>query len=205
MVAGSVLLFVSWVAQNYQQSTWADERQRLMRSQSVLDVGEVRMEHWLALFMAEKAKVIPDRKLLGAYGYKLLQSDRNLAAWGAVRLEKDGAAVSRIFQKRDDLLGVAYRLYQEEKTEDLVRLVEQTLDATIKAGVVERDTQRFFDAVDVVNQQEEFWNRTFLLSYVLGALLIGVAYLLDWRRATGPPNQAHPTAPRGGGGDSPGV
>jgi hypothetical protein len=45
------------------------------------------MEHWLSLFIQERARPRPDEKLLATYAYKLLQSNRNLATWGSGQLK----------------------------------------------------------------------------------------------------------------------
>jgi len=53
---GSVLLFTSWILQNYLQSSWAGEKEYLDKTQILVSSEEGQMNEWLTFLLQERGK-----------------------------------------------------------------------------------------------------------------------------------------------------
>lgn len=184
-ICGSVLLFAAFVAQNYYKAVWSEEKARLARSQLAIDVAEVRMEHWLAILLAEQRKPSPDPEILKAVTFKFIVAFSNLEAWAAVRTMEDAMASEMVLSSKNKYHEQARNLWKASDLDGLTRLANKLIAVARNVEQSVDLNARFLKLYDQVRRDEAFWDKVYLLAYVIGSLLLGVAYLLHRTRAGG--------------------
>ena len=175
---GSTLLLGSFISQNYYKSRWSDERARLARSQLVVDVAEVRMEHWQTLLRSEQSRPAPDQELLKLAALKYIESLGNLEAWAAVKTMQDVRAANLMLGVKNAITKRAQDVYRRGDLRELIRLANQ-LGASVKDLDEKFDlNERFKTLVDAVNAEEAWWDRMYMSAYIVGSIIVGTAFLL---------------------------
>lgn len=131
--------------------------------------------------MEEKAKSQPDSKVLLAATFKALQADANLAAWSAARVrdENDDAKldVQAIAHVRDSLT----KLYKEGNLTALEADLNTVVQLDDKLGMADFLTDKFKERYAKVSEKERSLTLLFILTYVLGSIMVGVDFVLQGR------------------------
>src|SRR5215210_1128320 len=88
-VLGASLIFASRIRQNYFKSNWTTERNRLERSQLVLDIEQGRANLWELALSQELNKEKPDEDVLLLTARQVIETEMLLSSWSEGRLAKD--------------------------------------------------------------------------------------------------------------------
>lgn len=180
-VIGSIVMFLSWILQSQFASNAAAERMRLDRSQLSIDLQQMRMESWQAIYMQEKAKAEPNKSILLASAYKTLQSQLNLAAWASARIrEKESDAGSDISQKNAVQAALA-KMYRDQDLAALEDDLRKSANVLNQLNVIENFNSKFEERMTDVRRQEQWFTLLFSGLYVLGTFMLGVQFLLKFR------------------------
>jgi len=177
-----MLVFLSWVFQNYFATQATEQRLRLERSQLAIDLQQSRMEQWHILYLQEKSKQEPDANTLTAASFKTLQSYLNVAAWSSVRLRENPADENADVQEKykvHERLVTLYKSGNLEALEDDLRTVI-ALESQLRISDIFSD--EFRKRYARVEEREKRLTWLFVFTYALGSVMIGADFMLKLRR-----------------------
>ncbi len=97
-LVGSLLIFASWLTQNWLKVHWEGEKAKLERSQLAVDIEQNRMDEWTNTLWQELHREKPSKEVLGLSAQKIIETSSNLSAWIRGRLMDDPVAYSAIIQ-----------------------------------------------------------------------------------------------------------
>lgn len=190
----SCILFVAFLAQNVYSTQWASERARLERSQLVIDLEQTRRDYWLVLYESETSKAEANQRVLGLALENLLEANGNLLVWSSGRTMSSGTDYQQALDARNRTRTEAQQLRQSGDIQGLSALAARTSIAT--AIQMPLTDQRFFAAVDKVEERQKRWTQVFIWSYVCASLLFAGAYLRErWRESESSRGAAQPVIP----------
>ena len=99
---GSLMIFASWLTQNWLKVHWEGEKAKLERSQLAVDIEQNRTDEWTNTLWQELHKEKPSKEVLGLSALKIIETSSNLSAWIRGRLMDDPVAYSRIIQNKSN-------------------------------------------------------------------------------------------------------
>jgi hypothetical protein len=183
-VLGSILIFVSWVFQYKYASEATEERLRLERTQTAIDLQQLRLDQWNILYLQEMSKKDADQKVILAATFKQLQSSLNLTAWSSARVDDPAQAAQDIAEKKQ----AEARLMELYKAGNF-----QALDSDLKKSVTIENEFNLTETLNnafsrkysqlVADERLKTW--IFLATFILGSVMIGVDFM--WRASTPDP------------------
>jgi hypothetical protein len=171
--AGATILFASWIAQNYYQAKWADERIYLEKTQSLVEMEQGNASMWQIQLNLEGAKQPRNDGLLAVAAYNLILSLTKLIAWEESRVS---GGAQRPIEVKNFSHDVARRLLEKGDVEGLLNQLKLVNQAKQK---FQKDLDaQYSEQMDRARQRMEEWNKRFLSLYVIGSLLLGMRYIL---------------------------
>ncbi|MCX6258547.1 MAG: hypothetical protein NTW49_11725 [Bacteroidia bacterium] len=175
---GAFLIFLSWILQNYFNSSRIDEKLQMNQTQMMIDLQQIRFEHWQSIYIIEKRKIKPDTTIMLGAIFKTLQSYQNLVAWSAARVNKSDEKVAEIINLKNLTQVALAQLYQSRNLNaletDLSKCIE-TENATNFSSIM---TDKFVDKYSNNENSLRIYSVLFLISYIIGSLLIGLDFMI---------------------------
>jgi len=177
---GGVILFASFIAQNYFLAKRSATRQRLMMSELAVNSMVVRADHWRTVVAAESSKKSDRNEQLlaiGALGYiQTLCTLDQLTTARTLDKQKETDIALSLHQKE---LAIASELFDRRDAKALVVLVNQLEDEIqTKSNGDDDPNHRMIRHFSKISQQEARWNNFFVGAYVVGSIILGVTYWL---------------------------
>lgn len=185
---GGLILFVSWISENYLQKKWEGQKEVSERTRQELSKGEDR--HALAVFQVDL--------FYSSYIKEGTENSLRNYIKALVRYSKNLLAMQ---MHRADILAIDDATYQKDhpikKRLEIAR-VEKLIDTYASQTDVEAISQLADELSDEMrnnntkavqeanlyllslNKRIFFYNGLFLWSYIAGSILLGVAFLLDF-------------------------
>lgn len=176
-IVGGFVIFLSWVVERQLELKWASERERLNRSQLVIDIAENRRALYEVALINEFQKSDPDTVLLTAYKLCLTRSYLDLLVWSHGRVTDNIDEYSALVhskrtvdeQNRNSWINSNY-IKINENYNSVSKTFEQTYEVF---------DDEFLNKIESVNNKESFWAKVFTSLYVLGSILLGISYLVS--------------------------
>ena len=172
---GVIVIFTSWISQNYFKSRWFNDKLYLEKTQQLIELETLNAQHWEFIFNIEAKETNPNkvRHILSAYNY--VKSVTKILAWEEARVSEDGSKEAPIFVKN--------MIHAKAKE----ALLKNDIKGLTKLVIIARETQnkfikdldnRFFTKLYEANSKSSLWDKIFLMAYVVGSLLIAVRWWL---------------------------
>lgn len=149
---GSLLIFASWLTQNWLKAHWENEKSKLERSQLAVDIEQNRMDEWTNALWQELHKEKPSKEVLGLSALKIIETSSNLSAWIRGRLMDDPAAYRDTIQKKKQLQSDARAMFEKGDYDNVVK-ASQYLQLLMK-DTDDEAMEQFGLRVDAVNQSK---------------------------------------------------
>jgi hypothetical protein len=172
---GSLLIFASWLTQNWLKVHWESEKAKLERSQLAVDIEQNRMDEWTNTLWQELHREKPSKEVLALSALKIIETSSNLSAWIRGRLMDDPVAYRGIIEKKKQLQADARAMFEKGDYDNVV-------NASQYLQLLMRDTddeamEQFGYRVDAVNRSQRRYDSIFLLAYILGSGLLAFEYV----------------------------
>ena len=175
IVFGAVLIFASWISQNYFKTQWSEQKSELDRFQTAILISEMMATQWELFYLQEASKNSPENSFVGLAAIKHIEANLFLPAWLEKSIVKDEAEYQRKLAILDRIDELSKNLYKEKKFKELMHLSDEAKE---KANELQTDLSKTYHArLKQVVEQEKFWSYTFLIAYVVGSFLLGFGYL----------------------------
>ena len=176
---GAVVLFTSWLSQNYFEAERQGELTYLNQAQLLISIEEGHFSRWFGLLLVEQAKSPPNQEVLRDASLKAAQHQLNILTWATARVT-DPATHARLLEDKNKLQEKLRAAHEKADTKALSALLNTMTAAADKHGpvLIEAFTKRYNEA----RNAQSFWRKVFLVSYVGGLLLTGFGAFLAWQR-----------------------
>lgn len=179
-IVGSLILFSSWIVDKNYQSEWAATRDKLQRSQLVVDIEEVHRSLYDLAYLHELKKQPVDSFSLAVAALGQTRTKLNLYTWGVGRVTDNADEYQQMIATKRQIIEISeYSLL----TSDYKKLFEahDIVTKVFTKNYMKNDAS-FSDKIDVVNQEQDKWDKRFFWLYVVGSFVLGVSYI--YGRAT---------------------
>ncbi|SRR6266446_3904426 len=174
--SGAILIFVSWVLQNYFQQESQAKIRHLELSQQLIMMEELNQNQWLTLYTTERLSQSPRTEIINVSALQSYLHALNLLTWSAGRLEEDAEKASELIQKKRDLTSRAQQLFIENNTSELTASLNSIVQMGNALGPTLIDNAN--QAFQTARERETHVSRLFLLSYILGSGAIAIGFSL---------------------------
>lgn len=176
---GAVLLFGSWIAQNYYGAAKGDELAYLNQAQLLISVEEGHFSVWLSTLLIEQQKDKPSSKILKDAALKAAQHQLNILTWATARVTDPGTHQDLLTEKRQLQERIA-QAYKQEQPGEIIAWLNALVTTAESRGpaLVEAFAARYARSRD----EKESWNTRFLILYILGTLLVAIGAGIGWLR-----------------------
>lgn len=169
--AGAIVLFLSWLSQNYVQRSWQDQREELDRLRLKIVTNEILSNVWYSSFVDQEARPEIDLIPAATIGLQYINFSHQVRAAAATWHQGAEAMVAESRRLLDDAKAA------QEKG-DLSKILDladkaRSLDERASAALVPDNENRYRK----IRAEEDRWGRAFTGLYILGAGLLGLATL----------------------------
>lgn len=179
---GSIILFLSWVSQSYFQEKWHSEVERIERNKLAIAFNEVNKNLYQIFLNEEQSRSLADTNydhslLLAFHAYDLYA---NMLYHLGTTLTSDRS--DYLNENDETFRGNVKDINEWAKNEEIDKL--QWFAKRLSRWETENGMNvigTYQTRLAEIRHKEEFWNNVYLLLYVLGASILGYAFLLDYR------------------------
>ena len=116
---GGVILFGSWIFQNYFEAKWQDELAYLNAAQTQISVEEGHFTTWFVALYKEQRLSPPNDDVIHASALKAAQHQLNILTWATARVT-DPSTHSQLLA---DKVALSSRLEEAHRSGDTAQLV----------------------------------------------------------------------------------
>ncbi|HEU4789655.1 MAG TPA: hypothetical protein VFS71_08230 [Flavobacterium sp.] len=176
-ILGGTILFLSWIVEKKFESNWINEKQKLERSQLVIDITEVQRANYEVAYNVEAKKEKQDLVVLTFIQVGLCRTYINLLSWSKGRITDDAENYKKIINSKREIDSTNISSYNSGNYEK-VHYNFEFVKSFFEKNYLDLDNQ-FSVKVDEVDAKQNLWNIIFTLLYVLGSLLVGVSFVLE--------------------------
>ena len=176
VILGSIIIFASWIVEKQLQSKWKEEKERLNRSQLVIDVTENRRANYEIALINEVQKDEKDELIIATCQQRLIRTYLDLLTWSKGRVSNDIDEYNRLIDSKreiDEQTRIAILKNDYTLISNYFELVFHVFNKTYM--VLDND---FLTQVSIVNENEKWWTNIFMLLYIVGSILLGVSYVM---------------------------
>ena len=176
-VIGAIILFGSWVSQNYMLSKLDEEWTYLMTANSKVDSAKMHYDLWYGNFLNELLSEKPNEKLLLELEYRTAYQLSNFVEPSIARISNQGD-----YEYSISVLEKLRSLLKEGKAEKNRNKIEKALVLLTSAYNKMHDEliRNINLRVQKVKEKRNFWASCFLGLYCLGTILIGFGSAKTW-------------------------
>jgi len=173
--SGMIILFSSWISQNYFKSRWLNERLYLEKTQFLIEIETVNTKRCEMRLNTEANKNPQNTILYSLAAYNYIESITRLLAWEEARISEDERKQIPIFVK--NLIQTdAKELLKKNDLNGLLKLASFASEAQNK--FIKGLDEEYFSQMGKAIFKSSFWDSMFLLFYIIGSLLIGIRWIL---------------------------
>lgn len=176
-IIGGLILFSSWIVEKNKQSKWSEEKDSLKRSQLVIDIAENQRVTLETAYFNEIRKSDSDEMLIAFYQKGLTRNYLNLLTWSKGRVSESPKEYSSLMASKKKIIKENLTFFRNGKFEKIKSNFTNVAEY-FGTNFMKLDAD-FSDKYDLVEENENYWNKVFSLLYILGSLLIGLSYLLE--------------------------
>ena len=173
IIAGSIIIFVSWIVEKQFLQSRQDEKERIKRSQLVINITENhRAINELGYFEYQKEK---NDSLIAIYQQRLAIDYLNLIIWSIGRNGNDEDKFNKWIDYREK---VVEHISNSLNQEDYITINAQFLAVIqhFKKEYVDLDNE-FTDKVEMVNSNVRMGTSIFMILYIMGSAFLGLGYI----------------------------
>ena len=187
LVFGSIFLLGSWIAQNFLESKWSSESQRMFNWLNIQEIAWSDAGNWHIAILQYQShyeeikgrdsllNLINNRRYAGLcrnwlqlyYGflnmhYEVSEPDKDKRTYIQKKILDTLHSLS--FELNHTTIPLVVRLFN--------RKVQQSVNEVRMSGQLIRNRIKY------VEDNEEKWNKLFLLSYIIGTLLLALDFIV---------------------------
>jgi len=170
---GAGILFSSWIAQNYFQAKWLNERLYLEKTQFLVQIEQNNAEMWQIQLNLESAREPRNAGLLMSAAFNFIRSITTLLAWEEARITEGSIAPIAVKNLSHD---VAKQLLDKGDLDGLLRLA--VIATTTKSMYQSQLDKKYFEQMEQSQENAMRWNKRFMWCYVAGMLLLGLRWIM---------------------------
>ena len=176
-IIGSILLFGSWITQNYLLIKWGNEVQFLNKAAAAITHSEINVDQWMILLISERSKESPRDEIVNTAALKVILHTASLLSWAESRITTKKETIRALLRERDELRKHAVERFNAGDTDELVKIVNKLNKYQNDVGklVQEAEKKRRYDLL----VKENVANILFLILYICGSLILGYAYIVS--------------------------
>ncbi|MET0946320.1 MAG: hypothetical protein ABWY22_12985 [Flavobacterium sp.] len=176
-ILGGTILFLSWIVEKKYESNWSNEKQKLERSQLVIDITEVQRANYEVAYNIETQKDKQDLVLLTFIQIGLCRTYMNLLSWSKGRVSDDTENYKKIINSKREIDSANISNYNSGNYE-IVNSNFELVKSVFEKKYLDLDNQ-FSVKVDEVDSKQNLWNIIFTILYVLGSILVGISFVIE--------------------------
>ena len=174
---GAVILFGSWISQNYMQAKFDEEYAYLILADRKIQEAKINYDIWYIHLIGELHSEKPNERLLLELEYRTAYQLSNFIQ----------PSVARISKKEDNdyaisVIGKVRALLEEGKTNKDKEKIQRALILLTKTYNKMHD--ELINNADLrtqkVTDKRRFWNNSFVVLYLLGSLFIAFGAVRSW-------------------------
>jgi hypothetical protein len=179
---GSVIIFLSWISQNYFQDKWHQEVARIERNKLAIGFNEVNKNAYQIFMNEEKYKELNDTNYKGnlVYAYHAYDIYSNLLQYLGTTLTSDDSNFLKenetIFRGNIDDLTEWGRKGEVSKLKSFAERVSKWESENGMNTIWTYQT-----ILSEMRNKEEWWSKAYIILYVFGAFCLGYAFIIDYR------------------------
>ena len=179
---GSLIIFVSWITQNFYQEKWHSEVVRIERNKLGIGFNEVNKNIYQTFLNAEQSKMEADSNYDGNIFLAFFAYDMyaNLLQSLGVNLASDDAQFTKendnIYKNNVSDLTKWYKAKDINKLQWFAQRLSQWESENGMNTIGAYQTK-----LAEIREKEEYWNTVYLILYILGASCFCYSFLLEYK------------------------
>lgn len=176
-IIGGIVIFISWLVERNFQTKWTDEKEKLKRSQLVIDITETRRSILEVSYFSEVMKKPIDSLHVAFLQQRLAQTYLDLLTWSK----------GRVTDKSDDYLNLIkskQKIVEENQTcfiNDNYEKIDSNFNLVVTVFGINYTQldKEFSNKFQLVQEKEDLWANLFTFLYVLGSSVLGLSFILE--------------------------
>ncbi|MDP2575360.1 hypothetical protein Q8W40_24405 [Vibrio penaeicida] len=189
-IFGSALILLSWITQNYLNSSWNEERLFHERAQLNRLIEELEINLWTSTLLLESSKDKPDEDVVLQSTFKIALHSISLMTWHISPFLDAPEDIRSSLNEKHKLERRAREYLQKKDIKSLTVLQNMIAIDLNKNAISSRD--RIASKHQELLFKVKSSGNVFLFLYVCGTLLIGFSYLKKKELASSLPKQLKP-------------
>ena len=179
---GSIIIFLSWITQNYIKDKFHSEVLRIERNKLGISLNEVNKNLYQIFLNEEESRIKADSNYMDnrILAYSAYDSYANMLEYLGVTLATDDADSLKIndsiFKENLDNL----KKWSNEERIDLLQRFAQDLSKWEKDNGM-NTVWTYQDKLATIRSNEDLAGKIYLVLYCIGALCLGYAFIIDYR------------------------
>ena len=165
---------------NYFIAERKNELDYLNLAQTLISIEEGHLSEWTAIYMVEAEKEKPNPQLLKNSALKAAQHQLNIIAWATARVT-DPATHDQLLKEKKELQEKLIIAYKQKNQSEIINWFSGIVKAANEEGPFLKQASETRYAVAI--NQNEAWNKRFLILYILGSGLLGIGVVRNWLKA----------------------
>ena len=174
---GALILFASWVSQNYFSASRVDELAYLDRAQILISIEEGHFSQWLGIFLVEESKNSPSDEVLRHSAFKAAQHQLNIISWATARVTDPATHDNLLIEKRE-LAKKLVSAYSSGNSVEVIKWLSTLTSAANSEGP--KLMAAFEDRYNGIRRESEQWNKRFLILYLVGSAFVSIGLIKEW-------------------------
>lgn len=179
---GSIIVFLSWIFQNFYQEKWHSEVTRLERKNLALSLNEINKNIYQTFLNIQQSHMEADSNYDGTmqYAYTGYTIYANVLHHLGVTMSTDDEDFleenETTYQNNKDSLALWIK---NRETEKLAIFAQGLSDWETKNG--SNTVKNYQIHILEIREKEEMWNKIYLALYILSACCLAYAFIIDFR------------------------
>ena len=174
---GGIIIFASWIVDKKLQSKWTDQKEFLKRSQLVIDITEVSRSTYELAYYEQVRKNSIDSIQVSFIQLNLARVYLNLLSWSKGRISDDADNYSKLISSKRKIFEDNQRALLANDYKGISRTFNMVA-ALFAQDYMELDN-KYSTLVGEVNDKEDFWGSVFISLYILGSIVLGIAFIIE--------------------------
>lgn len=176
---GMLLLFGSWIAQNYNESKWTNQLEWLEHIQTRIMEHEKMRDIWMIEHNTRDTSEPRDLKPRAFAALRMSKRTLHIMTW-ITAVNKTYEIDATVLLNRKNRFDELQTLFDNNKYEELIeknKLIIKEHNSQLTPSVVNGLNKK----LATVRNRKDKWNFIFLWSYIIGTVLLGISWVMKQR------------------------
>lgn len=181
-IVGTFILGYATVLQLTRAPEIEETRNRLQRSQLIVDITEGQRDQWLIALNQELTRDKPNKSMLAEAAFESIQASARWRSYLAMRVANSQDAYRSAISEREGIISKAEGLKESGDTEGLLRMNREFTAAMKNRRELGQYDDRFFSNVYEAEAMSARISSRIATSYILGSVIMlisSVAYTVQ--------------------------